>query len=207
MDTVFDYLAYIVQKRPDFSEGKRQLLAFIRNLFPEYDFKTIEELDLIHLESGFHYWIIKVLRNEPHSKNVKSIWFGLFEALYEDYKTVELYLMGSTVTPEEDKYDWACVDEDSYWPDERYAKFDIFRHLYEPLQNIDTYKSQIGDLKVLIFCSLIYLLVINGIEDIKEIVLDGRNELYIGCGFDDMDFYMYGKLTSSGLIDLKEQDY
>ena len=154
----------------------------------------------------FSRWVLNLIKYEPHKKNIKSIWFGLFDAIYDDFETVELYITGSTITPDEDIYDWSCVTDDSYWPDDRYARFNLFYNISNAIQCVDSCNTDIYHLKIVIFCSLTFLLIINGIDDIKDKLLDGRNELFIGCGFDNMYFYMYGKLTCEGLIDLKEQD-
>ena len=72
---------------------------------------------------------------------------------------------------------------------------------------MDINNINIYELNTVIFCSLTFLLIINGINDVKDKLLDGRNELFIGCGFDNMYFYMYGKLTCEGLKDLNENDW
>ena len=203
MEKIFNYLTTLIKNQPNFDQGKRQLVACIKEFFPGFNVKIIEEINLINLQSVFSKWIINLVSDEPHKKNIKALWFGLFDAIYGDFETVELYITGSSMTPDEDIYDWPCVTDDSYWPDNRYARFNLFYYISNIIQDMD---FDIYELKTVIFCSLTFLIIINGINDVKDELLDGRQELFIGCGFDNMYFYMYGKLTGEGLTDLKEQD-
>ncbi len=79
--------------------------------------------------SALSGWLDEVFKSEPPSHDIRGLWFGLFNPIYDGEAVADMYISGSTrFEPDDQSFDWACDPE--WRPETGYAHSEILRAIY-----------------------------------------------------------------------------
>lgn len=192
------FLSEQISKKKNIQEGLIELNTLFRKA-TKHDFLSI--IDTERIKEEFNKWIVSVFSSEKLPQNIKSLHFGLFTIADPAYNngedTIAAYLMGSTLTPEED--DWNCWDDDSFLPENKYIILTDFIILDKLQKKIESE----NDLETLLFNGILNLVIINQLGSHVDLIfhdtLRKKGSFFIGSGFDGGDTFILGKLTRNGL--------
>jgi hypothetical protein len=158
--------------------------------------KQIEIIDINHyinvLEENykqFELWMNELLESEKIQDEIVALNYGLYETEYN----IQLYVTGANEW-ELDDDDWACKND--YFPEGRYPSLKIYNYLYNIMEN---------DFETGLFITIAStIILVNTYADSNSTkLLSGKESLVLATGFDDGDLYSFSKLTSKGIVSIK----
>ena len=199
LEEIYERMIQITRTSESIQGGRDQIVQTIKSIYDGLEVPALIEVHPEKLNQQFARWIGRLLLKEPLPDGIRSLYFGLFEALYVYYfffreRCIELYVSGSRELPA--AKNWTC--ENSYWPNGRYSKIFIDNKIYKSITKIA--EPIEFELNILVLGTLAMLLIKFNARLMYETV---RKDLWIGCGFDAGDTFILGKLSAQG-IDLSQ---
>jgi hypothetical protein len=193
-DLVDEVLKNHIEIKQNYISGFYEIRNIVKS---ETEIDLLVNIDESRMQDEFEEWVKFVLSKQKIPSKIKSIYFGLFTMvdpeINEGKETTTIHLMGSTFTPIEDE-DWASDPE--FTPENRYMVLTDFIAIDN---NVKQRRTTDGALNVLIYNGILNLLLINSIKNLIPLFLGNHKSIYIGCGYDEGDPYVIGKLSNSGL--------
>lgn len=168
-----------------FESSIRSLIEALRVNYPTIDWARTAACDFSADFLKMRCWLENVLRAEKPPSNVVTFWFGLYQAVDDDYV---LYISG---IGEKGWEAGAC-----YWPENRYANSNCLTQLFrvaltDPPNACDVeYILMLGYAAFLVraLCSSVDVKLLLGESNSREIVL----------AFDSGDSFTVGRITAEG---------
>ncbi len=173
---------------------------------PHADWAKLRSLpygDLARLES----WIARVFRNNPPSRPLRGLWFGLFNPIRRNETLADLHVVGSEKFIAHDIYAWSV---DAKWiPRWRYARSSVLAEIYRIAYPPDDSE---GDCAASLSNDAEYTLCLGysafAVREVlrradRALILGPSSSLGIAVGFDAGDFILLGRLTKAGLGKLR----
>jgi len=192
-----DYILNIIKTKPDFDVSKKLLIDGIKKFMPEYNPTSLKSIDFDRTLIEFENWLVQTITNDPIPSSVKSIWIGLNDNSKDETVSlpeIQLQIVGSKFLPDNKPDDWFKND---LW-DATGKNSEI--KAYKTISN--TIKNYL-DLQPLILNYLMMTLTVilaqNGFDIIKHEFLIYQKSLVVGCGFENGERYIIGKLTEDGI--------
>ncbi len=181
----------------DTVSGMRQILDRCRQSHPT-GIGHLEELDIGTDLQALRTWLLTVLRVEPPSSNIASLWFGLYIPERDNERQgYDLYVAGTdSFDPVDTTGDW--LGDPSYWPKHRYAHSRVLRALSALKVDVATPTTSIA--RYILPLAYACLSVRETIQSIEPALLCG-NRLSRGLvvGFDEGDYIVLGTIDMGGL--------
>ena len=193
---IFDKIESLLDQDSLFTEeAMDEVISYCEKEYPHDDWKKIRKINFEKDKTRIEHWLKSVLKNEPISKDVNGLWFGIYNPVYEyagDKETsCDFYICGN---PDFDKNEigWACSPK--YFPVKRYSNSKILDSIYKKAYSG---KNGLGNLAEYPLC-LAYTAFI-----IKELIryipkshfLKFQDEIGILVGFDSGDFLYIGSIS------------
>lgn len=161
---------------------------------PDPAWATIERIDLGASWQREQQWFVDLLRSDPPGPEVTGLWFGVFNAEYDDGIVVsDFYVAGSPTFGADPE--WMCSLD--WWPDGRYATSEAQAQIYRIASTSAGSVLEIADY-VLTFTHA--ALTARRLVELPEAVdrLAAGRTLGVGVGHDSGDAILIGEITSTG---------
>ncbi len=163
---------------------------------PDERWKVFRDLNYDQVDTMQH-WLEHVQGENPPEEPLTGLYFGLFNPIYEDEVTADIYISGSYQEIEvfEDE-DW--LGDQDYFPQTGYAHSSILSQIYRlayqenGLENEAEYP----------LCLAYGVLVVNHLlkqTDVTGLFHKNNKSIYVAVGYDDGDYVILGKITPNGL--------
>jgi hypothetical protein len=149
----------------------------------------------------FDNWMTELLECEPIDETIKSFYFGLFmwRMDMERFIRGELYVCGSTYTPDDTDRNWTC--EINYCPDHKYSGLGIFAVLSDlaARSRAEDYFVISTTLHFAVSFCLVHHYFVQNQDRLRQLLLKSRPGMPVGVGFDDdSGTFLVGTLTNEG---------
>ena len=109
-------------------ESMQRMIELCEDARSHHDWRQLRELPYNNL-SPLRQWIVRPFQDEPPAKDIKGLWFGLFNPVVGGEAIADMYVCGSTRFDSEDPvHDWAC--DPQWWPEARYSGSEILADIY-----------------------------------------------------------------------------
>lgn len=187
------FINQIAEKKPTLTSGKDTIIKFIASHYPEFKIDFLQKLDFYAIQMEFLDWVKEALLESPPPKNIVALYFGLFTSsdpqfAAKDENLIVLYVIGSTISPEQSPIDWAV--DSKYFPPNRYCVLSAYSIIN---QELSKYHNTSG-LEQILFNGITNLILINSMDILSSKI---KNNSYdIGSGFDSGPCFIIGKTKS-----------
>lgn len=167
-------LSGLATVRTTLGQSRKSLLEFLspkgRKVLQPFAFEAV--LD------PFTGWFLDLLRTEPPGRNIRALYFGLFES----GGGCRLYVSGAKAYDPEDS-DWAGATD--WCPQNRYAPLEALLKLWKPVR-----KAGNEPWVVMQAIAIALIQAFFNEHEVKFKQLTGLKRVYIISGFDDGDLYV-----------------
>ena len=196
-----EYIQNLIKKKPDFDESKKFLIDGLKRFIPEYNPTSFKSVDFDRTLIEFENWLVQTITNDPLPISVKSLWLGLTDNSKDDTGNtpdIQLQIRGSKFLPTTKPNDW--FNKDLWDASGKNSEIKAFKTISNSIKN---YPVEAGLIQNYLMMILAVMLIQNGFDIIKHEFLIYQKELTIGCGFENGERYVVGKLTEDGLVQIK----
>ncbi len=176
----------VIKSETSVNDGMNLLLDYCQNVVPNPTWETLRKLDFEKDTPLLKQWIKSLLKNDPPSDSIVAFWFGLSDELLKDGSDRwSLYVIGSTeFDPRDTTGDWACITDESWQPEGRYANSAVLTEISRLLSPGGSDVNEVGDYVLCLgFAGLTIKAVMNAIDYDDTTTSKG-----IAVGFDEGDF-------------------
>jgi hypothetical protein len=153
--------------------------------------------------SALSEWLEKVFESEPPPHDIRALWFGLFNPVYDGEVAADMYVSGSKrFEPDDLSFDWACDPE--WWPETGYAHSEVLRAIYR----IAYKEAGLGNDAEYPLCLGYAALVVRQILDpTDQLLLTNRPDGHFGVavGFDSGDAVLLGRCSGDAIQSLRKR--
>ena len=163
------------------------LLDFCAKTCESPAWKQISELNFEKDAALLQNWLNKTLTRNPPPESIRAFWFGLNNPTLNDGElSCSLYISGSIYFDATDvTCAWACLDPDSYIPDDNYAKSGVLHEMYYQINKYEV--SEIGE--YMLCLGYACLAIKSALNKLDKRFLSGAYGLRpVAVGFDNGDF-------------------
>ncbi|WP_238885064.1 hypothetical protein [Clostridium sp. YIM B02551] len=189
----YDLICKVVNSGVSVKQGMEALIKYSNDYSNNMSWKNVLELDFDNDEKNLLNWLEQVLKVEPPSKDIKKLWFGLFDGIYDGNEQCILYISGSSIESNEDIEELDFEEE--YLPDDRYADSKILYQISSILKTQDKESKYIGE--YILYLGYTCLVIQDIFKRIDENILDCLDEsCKITVGFDSGDYVDLGILKN-----------
>jgi hypothetical protein len=180
------FINQFAKNKPNLNDGKKIILQFVKDKFPEFNNDFINDIDFHKIQSDFIQWVRIPLIKTPPKLNINSFYFGLFKSsdpqISENNKEVTvIYITGSSVSPADDE-DWAVDAE--YSPSSKYCVLSSYLKIDNELNNY----NHTSDIEQILFNGITNLILVNSMDTLKKLI--NKDKINVGSGFDSGDCFM-----------------
>jgi hypothetical protein len=121
----------LVRRKCGIRDGMQDLIDLCERTLSSPVWRGFRRLDYDTDFDRLTFWLLDLLNEEPPSKAITGLWFGIHNPTYPDGRaTCGMYLCGSKrFNPSRNVPDWHCRPE--YWPEGRYASSEVLKTIYE----------------------------------------------------------------------------
>lgn len=182
-------------------DGFDAVVSYCSQVRPHPDWEALRKVDIAGDAPRLKNWLKDVLDSEAPPTGTTGLWFGLFNAGYEDGSTsADMYVSGGAY--DNDDPDW-CVDP-PWWPDGRYAQSEVHAQIYETAYSSKTGLKNAAEYPL---CLTYGALAVRDLaQENTALVLGSDASRVLVVGFDGGDFLCLGRLTADGLTFSKESE-
>ena len=184
----FYFVRDVTKAESNVAIGMNRLLDYCEKKSSDSVWKTIRSLDFKSEIPKLRLWLEDVLSSELPSDEINVFWFGLFNPILDNGESsCGLYISGSTkFDPHDETGNWATWQDDSYFPEKRYAKSKILHEMYHLVSenaNVSNFAEYILALGYSCFVVKDLCHSIN-----LKLLLGDRKRRDVAVGFDSGDF-------------------
>lgn len=196
----FDEVVRIATTAENVNTGMTALLDYSETTYPSPIWAALRSVDYRQDAAGVTAWLRQVLESEPPSADIKAYWFGIYNPVVDDEESRGLYVTGSTSPYSAEDADWACWQDDSYIPENRYAPSPALHKIFQAISQDD---NLIPFAEFTLILGYSALAVTEAIRSALPALFFGQSTTstgtrQVGLGFDDGDYLFLGTITASG---------
>jgi hypothetical protein len=192
----YDTMIAIAASAPTVPKGMQALLDYCAQACPGEVWKGLHDLDYDADVAALQHWLGHLFTEEPPAPNVRTFWFGLYQAEDEEGPTYMLYLSGSVEDYTPDSLDWACWTEETYLPEGRYADSRILPSLFRAVQ-VEPDAVLLAEYALCLgYACLAIPAIFNSLA--PELVLKEAESRTVVTGFDEGDNVVLGQVGKAG---------
>jgi hypothetical protein len=190
-DSVTQFIGSLANVR-NLDTGKQAIIVFLRQHYPTFHTEFLNDVDLYALRTELLEKIEDPLSDSPPEDNIRAFFFGLFisdDARFSESRlpVTILYMTGSKRSPEVDVNGW--TDSPAYFPEEQYY---IIPETFIAINRVLDHYSNTTQIEEIIFSGITNLILGNSLPEIKKYT--GREDFYVGAGFDEATIFVLGKV-------------
>lgn len=141
----FEFVRHFVQSHNTVSEAMPSLIDYCETKWESDLWLYLRRLNINNDVLYLRRWTDKLLTREPPSKQIRALYFGLFNPILDNGRaSCVLHVSGSTTFHDDPiLHDWTCFAPDSYVPKRRYAKSRVLHEIYSHLE--DSNVASVGE--------------------------------------------------------------
>lgn len=199
---LFERLQAVVRSSATVPEGMAQIIEFCSQARPHADWRLFGELDFAGDVERLTEWFEALVSEEPPSKYLDGLWFGLFNPIYGDIASADIYVAGGEENPDDPGEGFRF---DLTWqPKGRYARspllHTIYQLAYEGVED-DGWAPGLANDAEYPLCLAYACLSVRWLATTlpSHAILGAAEQLLLEAGFDSGDVLRIGTLTPAGL--------
>ena len=193
--TVHQTLIKHVRQPSSISQAMSEVIDVCQKSVPHKDWERLRDLpyDDIYL---LNEWFNGLLKSDPISEDIRGLWFGLFNPIYDDEPSSDMYFSGSVEYDESDEdFEWACTVE--YLPEGRYARSSILNDIYQIAYSSEHgLKNNAEWTLALSYATLAVKHLLTTVD--PELIVRHKHDIGIAVGFDSGDAVQLGTMRMDG---------
>lgn len=177
-------------------DGVKALIAYTAREYPDAAWAGLKEIDFEQDLQGTRSWLADLLAAEPLPKEVKGLWFGVYNPIVDGEMSCGFYLTGPTTEFNREEHDWACWTDETYIPEGRYAPSAALHTLYRATHRMHEFDVVTEYLLCLGYVCLAARDALQHLDLLPQPC--DLMKMPVVVGFDEGDYIVIGRIGSAG---------